>query len=306
MPTRRITRERTMSDLFYRAFDGEVEVRSGGDGRTVFGAAVPFDLPQRIDQNLIEEWDRGAFNHQMRAMYRVPLFDLHDVHGGVRVGKLTMARSDPKHLFVEGHVNDSPEGDDYLDEVKEGKRPHFSIAFAQPRSQMRGNVTRRVKADLMHVAGVPEGAFGNAAALAGVRALAMDGAGAGIVPPTDAEDHHAMALQDLLARCTPAECMELAGMAEAMHAEQPVRSRFSDLEAALAAKGAVDPGGLAHHIGVHKYGREGFMALQAAGRARHHSEHDAGHDGGERSTGELSRIERVAALAASLPVLPLP
>lgn len=299
-----------MGELFYRSFGGEIEVRSGGDGRTVFGAAVPFDHPMKIDQSLIEEWDRNSFNHQMRAMYRVPLFDLHDVHGGVRVGKLTFARADPKHLFVEGHVNDSPEGDDYLDLVKEGKRPHFSIAFDKPQSKMRGNITRRVKADLMHVAGVPEGAFGGAAALAGVRALTMDGAGAGLVPPADADAHHVMALQDLLARCTPEECMELATMAEAMHAEsQPVRSRFGELEGGLAAKGAADPGGLAHYIGVHKYGEEAFKALQAAGRAKHHAE-QGGQDNGEtasRSAGAVMGPNMLAAarLIAALPVLPV-
>jgi HK97 family phage prohead protease len=210
-----------MGELFYRPFGGEIEVRSiaqGGDGRTVFGAAVPFDHPVQIDRNLIEEWDRGAFNHQMRAMHRVPLFDLHDVHGGVRVGKLTMARADPKHLFVEGHVNDSPEGDDYLDRIRDGKRPHFSIAFDNPLNRRRGNITRRVKADLMHVAGVPEGAFGGAAALAGVRALTMEGAGQGIVPPSDAdtEHHHVMSLMDVLAGCTPEECAELAKLADQM------------------------------------------------------------------------------------------
>ncbi|HEX3647723.1 MAG TPA: hypothetical protein VHV49_04805, partial [Pseudonocardiaceae bacterium] len=246
-------------------------------------------------------------NHQMRAMYRVPLFDLHDVHGGVRVGKLTTARADPKHLFVEGHVNDSPEGDDYLDNVREGKRPHFSIAFDNPQSRRRGHITRRMKADLMHVAGVPEGAFGNAAALAGVRALTMDGAGAGIVPPADADAHHVMALQDLLARCTPDECMELAGMAEAMHAEShPVRSRFSELEGALAAKGAADPGALAHYIGVHKYGKEGFKALQAAGRAKHHAENDGGEAGSRAADPTLPpNMLEAARLIASLPVLPV-
>lgn len=300
-----------MGELFYRAFGGEIEVRSGGDGRTVYGAAVPFDHPMQIDRTLIEEWDRNAFNHQLNAMYRVPLFDLHDVHGGVRVGKLTMARADPKHLFVEGHVNDSPDGDDYLDRVKDGQRPHFSIAFDRPQSRMRGNITRRVKADLMHVAGVPEGAFGNAAALAGVRALSMDGAGAGIVPPSDAEGHHNLALQQLLARCTPEECMELARMAEAMHAEsQPaVRSRFGELEGALAAKGAADPGGLAHYIGVHRYGHEGFKALQAAGRALHHAGTGGG-VGGERAADPSMpsmppRLLEAARLAAQLPVLPV-
>lgn len=296
-----------MGELFYRSFGGEVEVRAGGDGRTVFGAAVPFDHPMQIDRDLIEEWDRGAFNHQMRAMHRVPLFDLHDVHGGVRVGKLTMARADPKHLYVEGHVNDSPDGDDYLDRVKDGQRPHFSIAFNNPQNRRRGHITRRIKADLMHVAGVPEGAFGNAAALAGVRALTMDGAGKGIVPPVGAEDHHAMALQDLLANCTPEECMELAGMAEAMHAEaQPVRSRFSDLEAALAAKGAADPGALAAHIGREKYGKEGFKALAAAGRARHHAEHGDGGSGSRAAEPAMPpNLLAAARLIGQLPVLPV-
>jgi HK97 family phage prohead protease len=159
-------------DVLYRAFAGEVEIRSAGDGRTVYGAAVPFDLPARIDSNLVEEWDRAAFEHQMRAIHRVPLFDLHGPHGGVRVGKLSMARADPKHLYVEAHVNDSPQGDDYLDRVSDGERPHFSIGFTRAKTVKRGNVYRRMKADLLEVAGVPQGAFGAAASIAGVRALA--------------------------------------------------------------------------------------------------------------------------------------
>lgn len=45
---------------------------------------------------------------------------------------------------------------------------------------------------------------------------------------------------------------------------------FKKLEAALAAKGARNPGGLARYIGRKKYGHEGFAALQAAGRKAHH------------------------------------
>lgn len=45
-------------------------------------------------------------------------------------------------------------------------------------------------------------------------------------------------------------------------------SRFARLEAELAAKGATDPAALAAHIGRRKYGRTGFAALVAAGRAR--------------------------------------
>lgn len=44
--------------------------------------------------------------------------------------------------------------------------------------------------------------------------------------------------------------------------------RFKSLKRKLAAKGAADPGALAAHIGRRKYGRAGFAALGAAGRAR--------------------------------------
>lgn len=45
-------------------------------------------------------------------------------------------------------------------------------------------------------------------------------------------------------------------------------SRFDDLKAKLAAKGATDPAGLARYIGDKKYGKAGMAALQAAGRAK--------------------------------------
>jgi HK97 family phage prohead protease len=160
---------------FYRSFAGQLEIRSaaqGGDGRTVYGPAVPFDLPTPIDDQLTEEWDRGAFNHQLGAIHRVPLYHGHRVHGGVHVGHLTMARADVKHLYVEGRVSETRNGDEYLTMVRDGSVPDFSIGFAigANGSQVRGRVTRRMRASLTEVAGVPLGAFGEAAAVAGVRA----------------------------------------------------------------------------------------------------------------------------------------
>lgn len=46
-------------------------------------------------------------------------------------------------------------------------------------------------------------------------------------------------------------------------------SRFDELKARLAAKGARDPAGLAAYIGRKKYGRGGMAALAAAGRKAH-------------------------------------
>lgn len=53
-------------------------------------------------------------------------------------------------------------------------------------------------------------------------------------------------------------------------------SRFSDLSAKLAAKGAHNPDALAAYIGRRKYGREGMAALAAAGRKHGRSEDLAG------------------------------
>lgn len=46
-------------------------------------------------------------------------------------------------------------------------------------------------------------------------------------------------------------------------------SRFEELAAKLAAKGAHDPNALAAYIGRRKYGREGMAALAAAARDKH-------------------------------------
>lgn len=205
---------------FYRSFAGHLEIRSGGDGRTVFGPAVPFDLPTQIDDQLIEEWDRGAFDHQIPAIRRVPLYHGHRVQGGVHVGHLTMGRADPKHLYVEGRVSKTQAGDEYLEMANDGSTPDFSIGFAvgPGGSQPRGKITRRVKAHLTEVAGVPLGAFGQAASVAGVRAVTM-GDNPGLLPPGYDDDTAHNELMKILANCTPEECAHLATMAEQMVTE---------------------------------------------------------------------------------------
>lgn len=199
---------------FYRSFAGQLEVRSGGDGRTVYGPAVPFDQPTRIDDQLIEEWAREAFDHQLPAIRRVPLYHGHRRDGGVHVGHLTMGRADPKHLYVEGSVSKTRAGDEYLEMAKDGSTPDFSIGFAvgPGGSQLRGKVTRRVKAHLLEVAGVPLGAFGEAASVAGVRAITTAD-NPGLVHPDGDSPAHAE-LMKFLASCTPEERAHVAMLAQ--------------------------------------------------------------------------------------------
>jgi hypothetical protein len=201
---------------FYRSFASQLEIRSGGDGRTVYGPAVPFDQPMQIDDDLIEEWDRSAFDHQLPAIRRVPLYHGHRIQGGIHVGHLTMGRSDPKHLYVEGRVSKTQAGDEYLEMVHDGSTPDFSIGFAvgPGGSQLRGKITRRIRAHLIEVAGVPVGAFGESASVAGVRAVTAADNGAGLVVPRYAG--HADELMQILADCTPEEVSALCATAEQM------------------------------------------------------------------------------------------
>jgi hypothetical protein len=84
-------------------------------------------------------------------------------------------------------------------------------------------------------------------------------------------------------------------------------SRFDELKAQLAAKGATDPDGLARYIGEHKYGHPGFAALQAAGQAKKKAMHDseAGNRVAVQADPMLPRMLEAARLVAQLPILPL-
>jgi len=50
-----------------RSFAPDLQVRSGGDGRTIYGIAVPYNAPTQIDDSLVEQFARGAFNHQLNS-----------------------------------------------------------------------------------------------------------------------------------------------------------------------------------------------------------------------------------------------
>lgn len=47
----------------YRSFTPDLEVRSSGDGRTIHGIVVPYNAPTRVNPGLVEQFERGAFNH---------------------------------------------------------------------------------------------------------------------------------------------------------------------------------------------------------------------------------------------------
>lgn len=159
-----------MSTLLHRSFTPDLEVRSSGDGRTIYGIAVPWEAPQRIDEQLTEQFARGAFNHQLRAANRVRVAREHVTLGGTLIGAMQAMRDDTAGLYVELRVSRTPVGDETLELVRDGALRDLSIGFRQRQNRrLPGGILERVTADLFEVAVVMAGAYGDLAAAAGVR-----------------------------------------------------------------------------------------------------------------------------------------
>src|SRR5262245_19291113 len=157
-------------DVQYRSYAPQLEVRAGQGGRTVYGIAVPYDAPTRINDNLVEQFARGAFDHQLRDPGRVKFAREHVALGGDLIGTATMLRDDPVGLYVELRVANTPKGDETLELIKDGALDQLSIAFQERHNRrLGGGVVERVKANLREVAAVLEGAYGDLAIAAGVR-----------------------------------------------------------------------------------------------------------------------------------------
>lgn len=158
------------SEVAYRSFEPELEVRSGGDGRTVIGIAVPYGRPQRITADLTEQFAKGAFNAAVRAAHRIPFTREHMLLGGTLIGRLTELRDDAKGLYFEAKVSSTLAGDETLALLRDGALDQVSIGFREKQNRRLADGTiERVTADLRELAVVLEGAYGRHAAVAAVR-----------------------------------------------------------------------------------------------------------------------------------------
>ena len=154
----------------YRSFQPDLQVRSGGDGRTICGIVVPWQAPTRIDGNLVEQFAPGAFNHQLNTPMRVRLEREHVELGGTLIGAGVLMRNDPAGCYMELRASKTPVGDETLELVKDGALHQLSVAFKERQNRrLAGGIIERVTADLRTVAVVMEGAYGDLAGVTGVR-----------------------------------------------------------------------------------------------------------------------------------------
>lgn len=165
----------------------ELEVRGDGDGRTVYGLAVPFDEPGWVmDRDspvpYQETWRMGAFAQTIAERGDRVKFLKHHNKQSDPIGRATMLREDPAGLVAEFRVSKTQAGDETLELVRDGVLDGLSIGFVNVEDGWRvterdsdGAPTAidRVRAKLMETSVVTWATFASAM-IAGVRTAVPD------------------------------------------------------------------------------------------------------------------------------------
>lgn len=163
-----------MSEILRHDFRGDLEIR--GDGRTVYGLAVPYDSPTRIRENgaaYEEVFRMGAFADVVAdpaAFHRVKFLMNHDRKA--LLGPATMLREDSAGLVGEFRVADTATGAEALELIRTQTLDAFSVGFVPKldRGTPEEGFVERVKAKLIEVSAVAFPAY-ELATIGGVRNL---------------------------------------------------------------------------------------------------------------------------------------
>lgn len=161
-----------MTDLLSRTLaHADMQVR--GDGRTVFGLAVPFDRVARVDDGrgpYDEVFRYGAFAKTIREGAQRVKFLGHHNRTANPLGRAMSLQEDTAGLVGEFRVSKTQAGDEALELVRDGALDAFSVGFAgvKERKGTRGLV-ERLEVKLREVSLVAFGAYADAL-VGGVRA----------------------------------------------------------------------------------------------------------------------------------------
>lgn len=139
--------------------------------RLVSGTLVPLNVDTRIDDELVERFERSAFAHQYRAANRVWLRVGHSNRDHSRViGAGRTLKDTDDGLVGEFRVVESDRGDEWLAMASDDQFDlQWSIGFTPLRYREEGPTTVYTRVDLFELAFVPQGAYGSAAKVAAVR-----------------------------------------------------------------------------------------------------------------------------------------
>lgn len=158
--------------VLHRAFGPDLELRSGGDGRTVYGIAVPFGQVAEVSDgagSYRETFVQGAFSRTLSERGdRVKLLANHD-HRRFPIGRPTLLREDTAGLYMEAKISATRDGDEALELIRDGVLDRFSVGFRPIRHRNTADrVVERLEVALGEVSVVALAAY-DGAVLAGVR-----------------------------------------------------------------------------------------------------------------------------------------
>ena len=129
-----------------RAYETDLEIRNAGDGRTICGICVPYNVEQRINANLVEVFKAGAFSRVIPNAHRVKLLVGHNSEA-LPIGRATLLREDSNGLYGEFRVSKGNRSDDILELVRDGALSELSIGFQPLKDNRRKDgVVERIAA----------------------------------------------------------------------------------------------------------------------------------------------------------------
>lgn len=162
-----------------RDFVADLEVRSGGDGRTVHGIVVPYGQVARVSDGgpaYDEKFAPGAFARDIAAragdFSRVKLLFQHDSNNPI--GRAVSLREDTAGLYGEFRITpEAARGGEALSLLRDGVLDSFSVGFRPLEHVREGNVTVRTRAALREASLVTFPAY-SGALVGGLRAVTGD------------------------------------------------------------------------------------------------------------------------------------
>lgn len=117
----------------HRAFQPDLELARGGDGRTIVGLAVPFDVETYVKDPgtpvYREVFRHGAFAKTIKERSSLVKFLLMHDKNKLPLGVAKDLREDASGLYAELRVSKTREGDEILELVKDGALDGLSAGF---------------------------------------------------------------------------------------------------------------------------------------------------------------------------------
>lgn len=144
-----------------------VRLEAAGEGRTVFGLCVPYEVPTVVDDGYgpyREVFAAGAFARATKAPDRVEFKYRHQPSVTDLLGRATTLEERSEGLWGAFGVVKSSVGDHALELVREGMLRSLSVGFepVSPARRLADGTVVRTKCALTEVSLCPEGAYAGA------------------------------------------------------------------------------------------------------------------------------------------------